>query len=87
MSNTLIRRQPFAFLGELRSRFARILLCPRRARPKGKGNGRVYRIAYEVSDGKGGNCSGTVAVGVPKNMGRGSTPVDSAPPSFNSFAR
>jgi hypothetical protein len=56
-----------------------------RAERSGKGNGRVYRIAYEVSDGKGGSCSGTVAVGVPKSMGRASVPVDSAPPSFDSF--
>jgi hypothetical protein len=56
-----------------------------RAERSGKGNGRVYRIAYEVSDGNGGSCSGTVTVGVPKNMGKDSVPVDSAPPSFDSL--
>jgi hypothetical protein len=56
-----------------------------RADRNGKGNGRVYRISFSGSDGKGGTCSGTVKVGVPKSMGKGSTPIDSAPPSFNSL--
>jgi hypothetical protein len=56
-----------------------------RAERSSSGNGRVYRIAFEASDGKGGSCSGTATVGVPKSMGKGSAPVDSAPPSFNSL--
>jgi hypothetical protein len=55
-----------------------------RAERDGK-DGRVYRISFGGSDGKGGRCSGTVKVGVPKSMGKGSTPIDSAPPSFNSL--
>ena len=47
------------------------------------GDGRVYRIAFTAIDGKGGTCSGTVAVAVPHN--KRSTPVDSSPPSFDSF--
>ena len=58
-----------------------------RAERSGKGDGRLYRITYEVSDGNGGSCSGTVTVGVPKDMGKRSVPVDSAPPSFDSFGR
>lgn len=56
-----------------------------RAERSGAGDGRVYRIAFTGSDGRGGTCSGTVTVGVPHDMGAGSNPVDSAPPSFNSF--
>ena len=52
------------------------------------GNGRVYRIAYTVSDGEGGTCSRTTAntnskVAVPRKKGQ--TAVDDAPPSYNSF--
>ena len=53
-----------------------------RAERSGKGNGRVYRISYVVSDGVD-SCTGTATVGVPHD--RGGTVVDSAPPSFNSF--
>lgn len=49
------------------------------------GDGRVYRIAFTGSDGQGGMCSGTATVGVPINQRPGSTPVDSAPPSYDSF--
>jgi hypothetical protein len=56
-----------------------------RAERSGSGDGRVYRISFTASDGQGGSCSGTVIVGVPHDMGAGSTPIDSAPPSFNSF--
>jgi hypothetical protein len=54
-----------------------------RAERSGGGDGRVYRIAFTASDGAGGTCSGVVTVGVPHD--KKSTPVDSAPPSFNSF--
>jgi hypothetical protein len=56
-----------------------------RAERRGGGDGRVYRIAFTASDGQGGSCSGTVKVGVPHDQGGGSTPIDSAPPSFDSF--
>ena len=56
-----------------------------RAERSGTGDGRVYRISFTGSDGEGGTCSGTVTVGVPHDMGAGSTPIDSAPPSFDSF--
>jgi hypothetical protein len=45
-------------------------------------DGRVYRIAYTVSDGQGGACSGSVTVQVPRK--KGETAVDSGG-SFNSF--
>ncbi len=55
-----------------------------RSERSGLSDGRVYRIAFTGSDGKGGTCSGTaLAVAVPH--GRGSTAVDSAPSSYNSF--
>ena len=54
-----------------------------RAERSGRGDGRVYRVSFTGSDGNGGSCSGTVTVGVPR--GGGSTPVDSAPPSFDSL--
>jgi hypothetical protein len=41
------------------------------------GDGRVYRISYEVTDGRGGSCAGTATVGVPHDQGDNSTPVDS----------
>ena len=46
-----------------------------RAERSGNGDGRVYRITFGGSDGRGGTCTGTVKVGVPHNQG--STPVDS----------
>lgn len=53
-----------------------------RAERSGTGDGRVYRIAFEGSDGEGGTCSGTVAVGVPHDKGK--TAVDSGQ-TVNSF--
>jgi Regulator of chromosome condensation (RCC1) repeat len=55
-------------------------------------NGRVYRIAYTVSDGHGGNCAGTAGpsgtttatVGVPRKKG-GSAIDDGNTSSWNSF--
>jgi hypothetical protein len=46
-------------------------------------DGRVYRIAFEASDGQGGSCNGVVKVSVPRR--RGVAAVDSAPPSYDSF--
>ena len=37
-----------------------------RAERSGHDNGRVYRIAYDVSDGQGEICSGTAKVSVPR---------------------
>jgi hypothetical protein len=56
-----------------------------RAERSGRGDGRVYRISFTGADAAGGTCSGTVTVGVPHDRGKGSTPIDSAPPSYDSF--
>jgi len=48
-----------------------------RAERSGKGDGRVYRIAFTASDGKGGTCSGVVTVGVPHDQRPGAAAVDS----------
>ncbi len=54
-----------------------------RAERDGSGDGRIYRIAFKATDGRGGECSGTASVGVPHN--HGSVAVDSAPPSYDSL--
>ena len=56
-----------------------------RAERSGRGDGRVYRIAFTVSDGRGGLCDGTTTVGVSHDQGGQATPVDSAPPGYDSF--
>jgi hypothetical protein len=43
----------------------------------GAGDGRVYLIRFEATDNLDGICTGAVAVGVPRDQGRGSTPIDS----------
>ena len=48
-----------------------------RAERSGTGDGRVYRISFTGSDGRGGACAGTALVGVPHDQGKGSVPVDS----------
>ena len=48
-----------------------------RAERSGTGDGRVYRISFTGSDGRGGTCAGTARVGVPHDQGKGSVPVDS----------
>jgi len=48
-----------------------------RAERSGTGDGRVYRIGFSGSDGRGGSCTGTATVGVPHDQGKGKTPVDS----------
>jgi dipeptidyl aminopeptidase/acylaminoacyl peptidase len=53
-----------------------------RAERNPQGDGRVYRIAYTALDGAGPSCAGTAIVQVPR---QGSTAVDSAPPSYDSF--
>lgn len=55
-----------------------------RAERAGTGDGRVYRIAFSASDGKGGSCSGVGIVGVPHDQGGQPVPIDSAPPSYDS---
>jgi dipeptidyl aminopeptidase/acylaminoacyl peptidase len=56
-----------------------------RAERNPQGDGRVYRIAFTATDGRGGSCSGTATVGVPRH--RKKPAVDSAPPSYDSFGR
>jgi sugar lactone lactonase YvrE len=53
-----------------------------RAERDAKGDGRVYRIFYTVSDGAD-SCSGVAKVSVPRR--KSPVAVDSAPPSFDSF--
>jgi hypothetical protein len=48
-----------------------------RAERSGRGNGRVYGIWFEASDGNGGSCTGRTLVGVPHDRGRGRNPVNS----------
>lgn len=48
-----------------------------RAERSGTGDGRVYRIAFQATDGLGGVCTGVVGVGVPHDQGAHSTPIDS----------
>jgi Tol biopolymer transport system component len=56
-----------------------------RAERNPHGDGRVYRIAFTASDGRGGSCSGTARVSVPRKKRKPA--VDSAPPSYDSFGR
>jgi TolB protein len=55
-----------------------------RAERRNNGDGRVYRIAFSAHDGKGGRCSGTTSVTVPRRAGVAA--LDSAPPSYDSVA-
>ena len=43
----------------------------------------MYRIAFDVSDGRGGTCTGNATVGVPQGSRHGRR---LAPPSYDSFA-
>jgi hypothetical protein len=56
-----------------------------RAERNPHGDGRVYRIAFTASDGRGGSCSGTAKVSVPRKARKPA--VDSAPPSYDSLGR
>ncbi|MEW6174029.1 MAG: vWA domain-containing protein, partial [Bacillota bacterium] len=47
-----------------------------RAERDGEGNGRVYRISFTAGDGKGGESSGSVLVGVPHDQGVNTVCVD-----------
>lgn len=55
-----------------------------RAERNPRGDGRVYRIAFTLSDDRGLDCTGEVAVTVPRHRERAA--VDSAPPSYDSLA-
>lgn len=44
--------------------------------PRVPGNGRVYQISYSASDGRGGECTGSVAVCVPHDQGNRSVCID-----------
>lgn len=46
-----------------------------------RGDGRIYRLAFEVSDGKGGGCTGAVTVAVSRGV---RAAVDSGT-TYNSF--
>jgi hypothetical protein len=56
-----------------------------RAERAASGDGRVYQIAFEAKDGKGGTCTGTAAVCVPHDAGgscvAGGQPVDATTPA------
>jgi hypothetical protein len=56
-----------------------------RAERNPHGDGRVYQIALTASHGRGGSCSGTATVSVPRKKRKAA--VDSAPPSYDSFGR
>jgi hypothetical protein len=56
-----------------------------RAERNPHGDGRVYRIAFTASDGRGGSCSGTATESVPRKKHKPA--VDSAPPSYDSLVR
>jgi hypothetical protein len=42
-----------------------------RAERDGKGDGRVYHVAFEAQDGRGGRCTGSVPVCIPHDRGGG----------------
>lgn len=50
-----------------------------RAERQGAGNGRVYHIEFRATDGRGGECTGTVQVCVPHDQGQGSQCGDGGP--------
>lgn len=56
-----------------------------RSERSGTGDGRVYVLHFTATDTHGASCTGTATVGVPHDQGKGSTPIDSGPPYFNSL--
>ena len=54
-----------------------------RAERSGTGDGRVYTIAYTVSDGHGGSCTGTATVTVAKSASKPAVPTPG--PGYDSF--
>ena len=57
----------------------------RRLERSGRGDGRVYTIAYVAKDPSGASCSGTVTVTVPHD--RGGQAVDSSPQAVSPQAK
>ena len=55
-----------------------------RAERAGNGDGRVYKISFEGSDGKGGTCTGALNVTVQQSQGKQSVAVDSGQ-KYDSF--
>jgi hypothetical protein len=55
-----------------------------RAERSAQGDGRVYRIAFTGSDGRGGTCTGATVVDVPHDR-RGNPAIDTTTVSINSF--
>lgn len=47
-----------------------------RSERSGKGSGRMYAITFTAIDGKDGECTGIVHVGVPHDQGKGANPID-----------
>jgi hypothetical protein len=47
-----------------------------RAERAGGGNGCFYQISFTADDGNGGECQGSVLVGVPKSQAKNGAPVD-----------
>jgi len=47
-----------------------------RAQSDSDGSGRIYHVAYLAADGAGGSCTGTEAVGVPRQDAGDVPPVD-----------
>ena len=56
-----------------------------RAERAGGRDGRVYRLEVTATDSFGAMCNAVLTVGVPHDQGKGSVPLDSAPPSYNSL--
>jgi hypothetical protein len=56
-----------------------------RAERNPHGDGRVYRIAFTTSDGRGGSCSGIATVSVLRKKRKPA--IGSVPPSYDSLAR
>jgi hypothetical protein len=50
-----------------------------RAERRGGGDGRVYHVSFQASDGQGGECGGTVLVCVPHDQSEGGNCVDQGP--------
>ncbi len=80
--------EPVRTATDRRSPDARVTSSPERVRLRAerdpRGDGRVYRIEFNASDGQGGECDGTASVEVPRLPGRAA--VDSAPPAYDSFS-
>ncbi|HMQ14923.1 MAG TPA: DUF5011 domain-containing protein [Phycisphaerae bacterium] len=56
-----------------------------RAERAGGGNGRVYRITFQATDGQGGTCTGSVTVRVPHDKGKNTPPAIDDGQVYNSL--